>query len=50
MEVIAKPKKWGNSVGIIIPKELLEKENISLNDELVLHIEKKKDKEKEVKW
>ena len=46
MEVIAKPKKWGNSVGIIIPKELLEKENISLNDELVLHIEKKKDKEK----
>ena len=46
MEVIAKPKKWGNSVGVIIPKELLEKENISLNDELVLHIEKKKDKEK----
>ena len=46
MEVTTKPKKWGNSVGVIIPKELLEKENISLNDELVLHIEKKKDKEK----
>ena len=46
METIAKPKKWGNSIGVIIPKELVEKENITLDDELILHIEKKKDKEK----
>ena len=46
MEVTAKPKKWGNSIGVIIPKEVLEKEKITLKDELVLHIEKKKDKEK----
>jgi antitoxin component of MazEF toxin-antitoxin module len=46
MDVIAKPKKWGNSVGVIIPKEIVERENITLKDELILHIEKRKDKEK----
>ncbi|KHO48508.1 MAG: hypothetical protein QT00_C0001G0527 [archaeon GW2011_AR5] len=46
METIAKPKKWGNSIGVIIPKEIIEEQNITLEDELVLHIEKKKDKEK----
>ena len=24
------PKQWGNSVGITIPKEIIERENISL--------------------
>lgn len=46
METVAKPKKWGNSIGVIIPKEIIEQQNITLGDELVLHIEKKKDKEK----
>lgn len=46
MEVIAKPKKWGNSVGIIIPKEIIEREKITMKDELILHIEKRKDREK----
>lgn len=46
MEVEAKPKKWGNSIGIIIPKEVVETENITLDDELVLHIEKKRSKKK----
>ena len=46
METIARPKKWGNSIGVIIPKEIIEEQNITLDDELVLHIEKKKDKEK----
>lgn len=27
----AVPKQWGNSVGITIPKEIIEKENISPN-------------------
>lgn len=45
METTAKPKKWGNSLGVIIPKEIVEKEKITLDDELILHIEKKKDKE-----
>lgn len=46
MEVVAKPKKWGNSIGIIIPKEIIERDKITLDDELILRIEKKKDKEK----
>lgn len=46
METIAKPKKWGNSIGVIIPKEIIDEQKITLNDELILRIEKKKDKEK----
>ncbi|MFH0837531.1 MAG: hypothetical protein V1870_05355 [Candidatus Aenigmatarchaeota archaeon] len=41
METIARPKKWGNSIGIIIPKIVLEQEEITLEDELIVHIEKK---------
>ena len=46
MEVIAKPKKWGNSLGIIIPKEVIETEGITMKDELVLFIEKRNNREK----
>ncbi len=46
METIAKPKKWGNSIGIIIPKEIIEQQKISVGDELILHIEKKDGKER----
>ncbi|MBS3054094.1 MAG: AbrB/MazE/SpoVT family DNA-binding domain-containing protein [Candidatus Aenigmarchaeota archaeon] len=46
METMAKPKKWGNSIGIIIPKEIIERQNITLDDELILHIEKKQDRDK----
>jgi antitoxin component of MazEF toxin-antitoxin module len=46
MEVVAKPKKWGNSVGFIIPKDILDSEKITLDDELIICIEKKSDKEK----
>ena len=41
METIVRPKKWGNSIGIIIPKEIIEKEDITLKDELVVYVEKK---------
>lgn len=46
MDVTAKPKKWGNSIGIIIPKEVVDLEKITTDDELIIRIEKKKDKEK----
>ena len=51
METIVRPKKWGNSIGIIIPKEIIEKEDITLKDELVIYVEKKKklDKKKLMK-
>ena len=42
METVVRPKKWGNSIGIIIPKEIVEKEDITLKDELVIYVEKKK--------
>ena len=45
METITRPKKWGNSIGIIntntIPKIVLEQEEITLEDELIVHIEKR---------
>ncbi len=40
MEIITKPKQWGNSLGIILPKELVQKEKISLETEIVVHIKK----------
>ena len=46
-EIIAKPKKWGNSIGIIIPSEIIEKDNITLDDELILYIEKRSKKQKD---
>lgn len=42
MEIVVKPKKWGNSIGIIIPKEIIEEEDITLKDELVINVEKKR--------
>lgn len=46
MEMIAKPKKWGNSIGVIIPKEIINRQKITLKDQLVIHVEKSKDIEK----
>ncbi len=46
MKMTAKPKKWGNSIEVIIPKEIVEQQKITLKDDLILHIEKKKYKEK----
>ena len=48
MEVIARPKRWGNSIGIIIPRDVIKNEAISMNDVLVLTIEKKSDREREL--
>jgi len=41
METTTKPRKWGNSLGITIPKDIVEKENITTKDELVVDIRKK---------
>lgn len=34
-------KAWGNSIGIIIPKEDFEEENLEVNDEVEVLIKKK---------
>ncbi len=38
-----KPKKWGNSIGIVLPKEFVEKENIEENKEILIRVIKKAD-------
>lgn len=45
-EIVVRPKKWGNSIGVIIPNEVVEEDEITLKDELILHIEKKRMKNK----
>ena len=34
-------KEWGNSLGIIIPKDIVIKENLNQNDEIIITITKK---------
>lgn len=34
----AMPKQWGNSIGITIPKEIIDKEEISLNKKIKIVI------------
>lgn len=41
-ESIVKVRQWGNSLGVTIPKEVVKKEKIEPNDEVVITIEKKK--------
>ena len=36
-------KKWGNSLGLIIPESLVKKEGIKLQDEVMVDIRKKQD-------
>ena len=43
MEIETKAKKWGNSLGAILPAELVRKENIKENDSIVISIKKKND-------
>ena len=41
MEVESKTKKWGNSIGVIIPKDIIEKQNIKENETVILSIKKR---------
>lgn len=34
-------RKWGNSLGIIIPREIVEEENLSENESIIIDIKKK---------
>ena len=40
MEITTKPKKWGNSFGIIIPSNFIKKEKITEDTEIVVKFEK----------
>jgi len=34
----AKIKKWGNSMGVIIPKEMIEEKNLKVGEEIGLEV------------
>ena len=41
MEVKVRTKKWGNSIGILIPKDAVRKENIKPDQEVTILISAK---------
>ena len=36
-------KKWGNSMGVLIPKEVVEREKLRVNEKIIFNIVKKAD-------
>ncbi|MBS3149239.1 AbrB/MazE/SpoVT family DNA-binding domain-containing protein [Candidatus Woesearchaeota archaeon] len=44
----AKLKAWGNSIGIVLPKESLKEENLNVNDEVEVIIRKKSNPLKDI--
>ncbi|HLD75421.1 MAG TPA: AbrB/MazE/SpoVT family DNA-binding domain-containing protein [Candidatus Norongarragalinales archaeon] len=43
MHVKAKVRKWGNSLGLVLPKEVVDAEGIKENQEIDFYIPKKVD-------
>lgn len=41
MAIQVKTKKWGNSIGIVIPSETVEKFNLKPKETILIEIEKK---------
>ncbi len=42
--IAVKTKQWGNSIGIIIPKEVAKEKGIGADEEVLIDIEKKSKK------
>jgi len=40
MEIRTKPKRWGNSIEVIMPKKVLRDLNINLDTEISIEIKK----------
>lgn len=43
MAIEVEIKKWGNSIGIILPKSLISEEGLRENDKIVVNIVRKAD-------
>jgi len=43
METEVLVKKWGNSLGVVLPKQLVDAENLSENDKIILDVRKEAD-------
>ncbi len=48
MVIEIKTRKWGNSVGIVIPKETLNQLNLKIDEEVLIEIHKKENVLKEL--
>jgi antitoxin component of MazEF toxin-antitoxin module len=48
MAIEVKTKRWGNSIGIIIPSAAIEKFNIKPNENILVEINKKRNVLKEM--
>jgi len=46
--IICKTKTWGNSLGIIVPKETVRELNLKPDEEVVINIQKKENVLKEL--
>jgi hypothetical protein len=46
--IICKTRKWGNSVGIILPKSELERLGVEADDEIIVDIARKENPLKEL--
>ncbi len=47
-EIKVKTRKWGNSIAVVIPNEIVSKEKIKENIELTISIEKTRPKAKDL--
>lgn len=47
-ELELRTRKWGSSLGIIIPKDVVEKEHISVNQKILVEIKKNRAKVKDI--
>ena len=43
MEAVGKARKWGNSLGVVLPQEFVKGARIELGDEIVLKEKKRPD-------
>ena len=39
-KAIVTARKWGNSIGVALPSDIVEKEKIGANDQLVISVQK----------
>ena len=44
MEIKATTRKWGNSIAVVIPKEIVEKQRIKEDQEIVITVETERPK------
>ena len=42
MEIEALTRRWGNSIAVIVPARIVEKENLKENEKVLFKIEKKR--------